>query len=146
MIKFGTGGFRAIIGDEFTKNNIQQLARAVARMMKDENVEKKTVVIGYDRRFLSKESMIWISEVLAYEGIKVMMINRSMPTPLMMFEVKKQGLDYGMAVTASHNPAIYNGVKLFTKGGKDADEVVTKNVENYIEKLENDFANKYEID
>lgn len=52
MIKFGTGGFRAIIGDEFTKNNIQQLARAVARMMKDENVEKKTVVIGYDRRFL----------------------------------------------------------------------------------------------
>ena len=51
-------------------------------MMKDENVEKKTVVIGYDRRFLSKESMIWISEVLAYEGIKVMMINRSMPTPL----------------------------------------------------------------
>lgn len=141
MIKFGTGGFRAIIGDEFTKNNVQQLARAVARMMKDEKVEKETVVIGYDRRFLSKEAMIWISEVLAYEGIKVMMINRSMPTPLMMFEVKKQGLDYGMAVTASHNPAIYNGVKLFTKGGKDADEVVTKNVEKYIESLEKEPVN-----
>ena len=138
MIKFGTGGFRAIIGDEFTKNNVQQLARAVARKMKDENVEEKTIVIGYDRRFLSKEAMIWVSEVLAYEGIKVMMINRSMPTPLMMFEVKKQGLDYGMAVTASHNPAIYNGIKLFTKGGKDADETVTKDVEKYIEALENE--------
>ena len=138
MIKFGTGGFRAIIGDEFTKNNVQQLARAVARKMKDENVEEKTIVIGYDRRFLSKEAMIWVSEVLAYEGIKVMMINRSMPTPLMMFEVKKQGLDYGMAVTASHNPAIYNGIKLFTKGGKDADEIVTKDVEKYIEALESE--------
>lgn len=136
MIKFGTGGFRAIIGDEFTKNNIQQLARAVARKMKEENVDKKTIVIGYDRRFLSKEAMIWVSEVLAYEGIKVLMVNRSMPTPLMMFEVKKKELDYGMAVTASHNPAIYNGIKLFTKGGKDADETVTKDVERYIEALE----------
>lgn len=138
MIRFGTGGFRAIIGDEFTKNNVQQLARAVARKMKDENVDKRTIVIGYDRRFLSKEAMIWVSEVLAYEGIKVMMINRSMPTPLIMFEVKKQELDYGMAVTASHNPAIYNGIKLFTKGGKDADETVTKDLEKYIEALENE--------
>lgn len=138
MIKFGTGGFRAIIGDQFTKNNVQQLARAVARMMKDENVEKKTIVIGYDRRFLSKEAMVWVSEVVAYEGIEVLMINRSMPTPLMMFEVKRQELNYGMAVTASHNPAIYNGIKLFTKGGKDADETVTKNVESYIERYEDE--------
>lgn len=138
MIKFGTGGFRAIIGDEFTKNNVQQLARAVARKMKYENVENKSIVIGYDRRFLSKEAMIWASEVLAYEGIKVLMINKSMPTPLMMFEVKKKGLDYGMAVTASHNPAIYNGIKLFTEGGKDADETVTKDVEIYIETLESE--------
>ena len=147
MIKFGTGGFRAIIGDEFTKNNVQQLARAVARKMKDENIDKKSIVIGYDRRFLSKEAMIWVSEVLAYEGIKVFMINKSMPTPLMMFEVKRQNLNYGMAITASHNPAIYNGIKIFTKGGKDADEIVTGDIERYIEKLENQPLNciDYEV-
>ena len=61
MIKFGTGGFRAIIGEDFTKDNVQQLARAVARKMKDEKVENKTIVVGYDRRFLSKEATMWIS-------------------------------------------------------------------------------------
>ena len=138
MIKFGTGGFRAIIGEDFTKDNVQQLARAVARKMKDEKVENKTIVVGYDRRFLSKEATMWISEVLAYEGIKVLFIHRGVPTPLIMFEVKRLGLDYGMAITASHNPALYNGVKLFTKGGKDADEIVTNDVENYISKYENE--------
>ena len=111
MIKFGTGGFRAIIGEDFTKDNVQQLARAVARKMKAENVENRTMVVGYDRRFLSKEATMWISEVLAYEGIKVLFIHRGVPTPLIMFEVKRLGLDYGMAITASHNPALYNGVK-----------------------------------
>ena len=99
MIKFGTGGFRAIIGEDFTKDNVQQLARAVARKMKDEKVENKTIVVGYDRRFLSKEATMWISEVLAYEGIKVLFIHRGVPTPLIMFEVKRLGLDYGMAIT-----------------------------------------------
>ena len=136
MIKFGTGGFRAIIGEDFTKDNVQQLARAVARKMKAENVENRTMVVGYDRRFLSKEATMWISEVLAYEGIKVLFIHRGVPTPLIMFEVKRLGLDYGMAITASHNPALYNGVKLFTKGGKDADEIVTNDVEKYIKELE----------
>ena len=92
MIKFGTGGFRAIIGEDFTKDNVQQLARAVARKMKDENVENRTMVLGYDRRFLSKEATMWISEVLAYEGIKVLFIHRGVPTPLIMFEVKRLGL------------------------------------------------------
>lgn len=136
MIKFGTGGFRAIIGEDFTKDNVQQLARAIARKMIDEKVENKSIVVGYDRRFLSKEATMWISEVLAYEGINVLFIHRGVPTPLIMFEVKRLGLDYGMAITASHNPALYNGVKLFTKGGKDADEIVTNDVEKYIEKLE----------
>lgn len=138
MIKFGTGGFRAIIGDEFTKNNVQQLTRAVARKMIYENVEKKTIVIGYDRRFLSREASIWAAEVLAFEGIEVLFIDKPVPTPLIMFQVKALGLDYGMAVTASHNPAIYNGIKLFIKGGKDADEYVTNDVEKYIASLESE--------
>ncbi|MEG2936058.1 MAG: phosphoglucomutase/phosphomannomutase family protein [Clostridium sp.] len=136
MIKFGTGGFRAIIGDEFTKDNVQQLARAVARKMKAEEVKENTIVLGYDRRFLSREASQWAAEVFAQEGIKVLLIDKPVPTPMIMFEVKRLNLDYGMAVTASHNPALYNGVKLFIKGGRDADEIATKDVEKYIAALE----------
>ena len=112
MIKFGTGGFRAIIGDEFTKNNVEQLARAVARKMKVEEVKEKTIVLGYDRRFLSREASQWAAGVFAQEGIKVLLIDKPVPTPMIMFEVKRLNLDYGMAVTASHNPALYNGVNI----------------------------------
>ena len=136
MIKFGTGGFRAVIGDEFTKANIQLLSKALADKMKAEGVDKKGIVIGYDRRFLSKEAMQWAAEVFAAEGIKAYLVNKSGPTPLIMFYVMKYQFNYGMMVTASHNPAIYNGVKVFTYGGRDADEVQTREIEEHIAKIE----------
>lgn len=142
MIKFGTGGWRAIIGDEFTKENIQILAKAMAKKMQAEGVDNKGMVIGYDRRFLSKETIYWTCEVLAQEGIKTWFINRSVPTPLVMFHVMKHDFPYGMMVTASHNPAIYNGVKVFTKGGRDADEIQTQDLEGYIKEVEQEKKNQ----
>ena len=136
MIKFGTGGWRAIIGEEFTKENIQKLALAMALKMKAEHVEDKPVVIGYDRRFLSKEAVIWSCEIFGQQGIKVLFVDRSSPTPLVMFYVMKHDLDYGMMVTASHNPAIYNGIKVFTKGGRDADEHQTADIERYLKQAD----------
>lgn len=132
MIKFGTGGWRAVIGDEFTKENIQILARAMADKMRVEGVAEKGIVIGYDRRFLSKEAMQWAGQVFAKEGITAYLINKSAPTPLVMFYVMKHEFPYGMMVTASHNPAIYNGIKVFTAGGRDADETQTAEIESYI--------------
>ena len=135
MIKFGTGGWRAVIGDEFTRENIQILSQAVADKMKSEGVGNKGIVLGYDRRFLSKEAMQWAGVVFAANGIKARLINKSSPTPLVMFYCMKHDLPYGMMITASHNPAIYNGIKLFTRGGRDADETQTRDVENYISKV-----------
>lgn len=132
MIKFGTGGWRAIIGEEFTKANIQILAKAMADKMKAEKVAHQGLVIGYDRRFLSKETVKWSCEVFAAEGIHVWFVNRSVPTPLIMNYVMKCNLPYGMMVTASHNPSLYNGIKVFTAGGRDADEVQTADIERYI--------------
>ena len=126
MIQFGTGGWRAVIGDGFTRDNIVRVATALARRMKREGVDKEGVCIGYDRRFLSRESAIWFSEVMAAEGILLYFVNLSAPTPQIMFTVKSMNLPYGAAVTASHNPAIYNGIKLFTRGGRDATEDVTE--------------------
>lgn len=135
MISFGTGGWRAIIGDEFTKANIKLLAKAMCRKMKAEGVAPE-IVMGYDRRFLAKEAMQWAAEVFAAEGITAYLINKSSPTPLIMFYTMKHELSYGMMITASHNPAIYNGIKVFTKGGCDADETQTKDIERYIREIE----------
>ena len=129
MIQFGTGGWRAIIADEFTKSNIRLLTAGLCRLMEKEGHAGAEICVGYDRRFLSKESAQWVCEVLAGNGFRPYVINRSSPTPLIMYMVKERGCPYGMAVTASHNPAIYNGIKLFTAGGRDAEADVTGRVE-----------------
>ena len=136
MITFGTGGWRAVIGDEFTKANLRLLAAALADKMLEENAADHGIVIGYDRRFLSKESMRWMAEVFAAKQIRTYLINKACPTPLAMFYTLEHDLPYGMMVTASHNPAIYNGVKVFTAGGRDADQTVTKDIEEHAERIE----------
>lgn len=85
MIQFGTGGWRAVIGDGFTRENIQILSRAICDKMREENVADKGIVLGYDRRFLSKEAMQWAAQVFAKEGIKAYLINKSAPTPWSCF-------------------------------------------------------------
>ncbi len=135
MIKFGTGGFRAVIADDFTRANLERLAQGLADKMEQEGVKDSPVVVGYDRRFMSDIAAKWCSAVLAANGIPVRFINEDSPTPLIMFTVKKLGSQYGMAITASHNPAEYNGVKLFTHGGRDASKEVTDELEEYISRV-----------
>ena len=129
MIKFGTGGWRAVIADGFTKENLQLLATGLCRILEQDGQSGAEIAIGYDRRFLAKESAHWLAEVLAANGFRVLMVNRSSPTPLLMYTVKTREMPYGLMVTASHNPAIYNGVKVFTSGGRDADRTVTDRIE-----------------
>ena len=136
MIKFGTGGWRAVIADDFTKANLRLLTAGLCRLMEKEGLAGEELCVGYDRRFLSKESAHWIAEVLAGYGFRTLMVNRSSPTPLIMYVVKTNGLPYGMMVTASHNPAIYNGVKVFTACGRDADLTVTAKIEQEIAALD----------
>ena len=132
MIKFGTGGWRAVIADGFTKENIRLVVQGLCRLMEQEGHSGKEIVIGYDRRFLSKETAHWAAEVLAGNGFSVFMVGRSSPTPLIMYTVKRRNAPYGMAITASHNPAIYNGIKVFTEGGRDAEKSVTQKIEEQI--------------
>lgn len=139
-VKFGTGGWRAIIGDGFTKDNVRKLTSALASKILAEGVDDKPVVIGYDRRFLSDLAVKWAAEVLIGAGIEVHVIKREAPTPLVMYTVKRDSLSYGMAVTASHNPAEYNGIKVFIEGGRDADQEATEDLERYLEKVPADEA------
>ncbi|BDR35328.1 phosphoglucomutase [Photobacterium damselae subsp. damselae] len=138
MIQFGTGGWRAIIGDEFTKDNVRLVAQALANIMTAEAVTDNGFVIGFDRRFLSDKAAKWFAEVLAGNGIKVSFINKYVPTPIVMFKSRQIGATYSACITASHNPADYNGIKVFIEGGRDADEIITQKIEQQIATLQSD--------
>lgn len=133
MVKFGTGGWRAAIGDEFIKDNILLVAESLGRKIEKENKKEQGVVIGYDRRFLSDSGARWIATHLAKKDIKVYLVDKVSPTPLIMFTVNSLGCPYGVAVTASHNPAADNGIKIFTEGGRDASVEVTNELESIME-------------
>ncbi|WP_232548731.1 phosphoglucomutase/phosphomannomutase family protein [Propioniciclava soli] len=124
-IHFGTGGWREIIGDGFTRANVRRITQALCDRMAAEGVDESGVVVGHDRRFLSLEASRWVVEVLLGNGIPVTLIERPAPTPMFMWTVRNLGCAYGLAVTASHNPALYNGIKVFTEGGRDAEVAVT---------------------
>ena len=132
-IRFGTGGWRGIIGDDFNKSNILRVARAVCRLAQEENKTEQPIVIGYDRRFLSETASRWIAEAITAYGIKVILIERSTPTPLIMFLVQSMGLHYGLEVTASHNPSSYNGIKLIVEEGRDAPLETTARMEELLD-------------
>ena len=146
MIRFGTGGWRAVIADGFTRENIRLVVAGLCKLMELEGHAGKEICVGYDRRFLSKESAHWAAEVLAGYGFPVYVVARSSPTPLIMFTVKQMGIPYGLAITASHNPAIYNGIKIFAEGGRDADRTVTGKIEEQIRKLKPEDVKSLDYD
>ena len=131
-IKFGTGGWRGIIGDDFIKYNIQRVAYAIGLMAQKEGKTDMPIPIGYDRRFLSETARTWVAEVLTGMGFKTVLMQRSTPTPLIMFMVKDQGWHYGIEITASHNPSDYNGIKLIVEEGRDASVAETEMLEALI--------------
>ena len=112
-MKIGTAGFRGIIGDEFTKQNVTKIIQCMCNIIDRENL-KREVLIGYDNRFMSEVYAEWIAEVLVGNNVKVQITNTSVPTPLVSFMTKKLNLDFAVMITASHNPYFYNGLKIFS--------------------------------
>lgn len=143
MIKFGTGGFRGVIGEDFTKQNVDLIAQSLSNIIKNSK-NKKPVVVGYDYRFMSDYFAKNFCCVLAGNGIDSLLFDRALPTPSVMAKTMDMDNDFGIMITASHNPYIYNGVKLFTKMGKDADLETTKMLEDEILKVENVFFSTFE--
>ncbi|MBQ6875679.1 MAG: phosphoglucomutase/phosphomannomutase family protein, partial [Lachnospiraceae bacterium] len=136
MIKFGTGGWRAVIGDDFICENIRRVAAGIAKLAHEQNKAETPIIIGYDRRFLSESAAKWVAETLVAYGINVWFLNRSAPTPLIMHTVKDRGLHFGIEITASHNPSTYNGIKLVVDEGRDAPLETTGRVEELIVELD----------
>lgn len=139
MIRFGTGGWRAVIGEDFTRENVRAVAAGILRLLQLEGKTGRPVIIGYDRRFLSENAAKWVAEVLAKGGIHVWFLRRSAPTPLIMHTVKDENLFCGIEITASHNPANFNGIKLFVEEGRDAPLETTRRLEELIASAEPEF-------
>ncbi len=137
-IKFGTGGWRAVIGEDFICQNIRLVAAGLLKLASLENKTDKPIIIGYDRRFLSEKAARWMAEVLSAGGITVWFMNRSVPTPLVMHTVKDKNLYYGVEITASHNPSDYNGIKLIVEEGRDAPIETTIMLEKLIAESDED--------
>lgn len=135
-IKFGTGGFRGIIGDDFTKENVQRICQAICNISSQKKL-KKEICIGYDNRFESEVFAKWCAEVFAGNRFKVEYFNNSCTTPVVMFASKENNNPYGVMITASHNPYMFNGVKVFVKNGKDASIDETNEIEKEFNKITN---------
>jgi len=129
-IKFGTDGWRGIIGDNYTYKNLKIVSQAVADYLGN----GKRVAVGYDTRFMSANFAQACAEVLKNNGIDVILSDRSVPTPTLSLTVKKRSLDLGVMITASHNPAEYNGFKIKVPSGGAAGQELTTEVEQLLGK------------
>ncbi len=117
QVAFGTGGWRAIIGEGFTLHNVRRLSQALANEITRRGDEKRGVLIGYDRRFLSNRAGEAAAEVFAGNNIPVTLLSEDAPTPLITYATAMQKAAYGLAFTASHNPPDWNGLKVFRTDG-----------------------------
>ncbi len=134
-IKFGTDGWRGVIADDFTFDNLTAVALATARYEKRQKKIRQGIVVGYDARFLSKEFAERTAQVLANQGIKVILSDKMSSTPMVSLLTKKLNAAGGVVITASHNPAKYNGFKLKGDFGGPAHPEMIQKLEKELGKV-----------
>jgi phosphomannomutase len=128
-IKFGTDGWRGLIADDFTFENVRRVAGAIAGYVLKNEDPRRGVIVGYDARFASSAAGKIVAEVLARAGIPVKLANDYTPTPAVSYAVKSHGAAGGVMVTSSHNPWNWNGVKFKASFGGSATPAIMKKIE-----------------
>jgi phosphomannomutase len=135
QIKFGTDGWRAIIARDFTFANLERVAQAYAEYLKQQSADRTPfVVIGFDRRFMSEQFARRAAEVMAGNDFDVALFQEALPTPLISWSVKDLQATGGIMITASHNPATFNGFKIKAPWGGSASPETTTIVEQLVDK------------
>src|SRR6516225_360844 len=128
-IKFGTDGWRAIIAEEFTFENVRRAAQATADYFKTVEDTERAVFVGFDVRFQSNAFARAAAEVFLANGLRVVMLDRPYPTPYVSFEVRRRKFAGGVMITASHNPSVFNGFKVKAHFGGSATPAITAKIE-----------------
>lgn len=126
-IKFGTDGWRAIIGEDFTFDNVRLCAQGAADLLKSHNLAQRGFVVGYDTRFGSAQFAAAVAEVMTANGVPTLLCDRTAPTPTVAYNLVAKDAGAGCVITASHNPAAYNGFKYKPDyGGSALPEIVSE--------------------
>ncbi len=131
-IKFGTDGWRGIIADDFTFDNVRRVAGAISSYVLNHEDPKRGIIVGYDTRFASQNAARIVAQVIAGAGIPVKLANDYTPTPAISYAVKNLGAAGGVVVTSSHNPWNWNGVKFKAKFGGSATPAIMKIIEDEV--------------
>lgn len=132
MIKFGTDGWRAIIAEDFTFENVKKVTQAYAQYLKSCKTTDLKAVVGYDTRFLSADFAKTAAAVLAANDIKVLMFTEPLPSPSLCLAIIEKSASGGIMITASHNPFNFNGIKIKTAKGAPASPDQTKKIESNV--------------
>lgn len=133
-IHFGTSGWRGVIADNFTFENVRLAAAGIAHYLLAHSPRPR-VVVGYDTRFLSEKFAETAAETLASHGVEIRVCTKPDPTPALALEVIYSRLEGGINITASHNPAEYNGLKFSSADGAPALPEVTREIESYVARV-----------
>jgi phosphomannomutase len=129
VIKFGTDGWRAVISDEFTFDNVRRVAKAVALYLINHRLIKKPLIVGYDPRFLADKFAEEVTRIMEEAGIDCYLTERDTPTPIVAWEVRDKKAAGAVMLTASHNPAQYCGIKFIPHYAGPADESITSEIQ-----------------
>lgn len=141
MIKFGTSGWRAVMGEEFTFQNVRLVVQAVANYLTKKYSGKKiSVIVNYDTRFLSDRFAFEAAKILSHNMIHVYLSDRDAPSQAQALQVIKKKAKAGINFTASFNPPEYNGLKFNTETGAPALSEVTEKIEEELELLTSEFS------
>jgi len=132
-IEFGTDGWRAVIAEDFTFENVRYCAQGVADYLKQKKLDGRGIVIGYDTRFASEDFAAATAEVIAGNRIRVYLCPKATPTPVISYGVLAQQAGGGIIITASHNPGIWNGFKYKDENGSSASDETTAMIEKNID-------------
>src|SRR5579863_3648128 len=133
-IKFGTDGWRGVIGDDFTFANVRRVAEAIAEYVHLEGGQERGLIVGYDTRFLSPDSAQLAAEVVAAAGIPVTLAAQATPTPAVSYAVVARRASGAIMVTASHNPFRWNGLKFKASYGGSASPTMMRRVEEHLDR------------
>ena len=137
-IRFGTSGWRAIIGDDFTFANVRKATEAICSYLKDNFSEgERTIIIGHDSRFMGEKFAEVAAEIAKSKGFRVLLCNHPTPTPTISHAIINKRAVGGINFTASHNPPEYQGIKFSTSDGAPALPEITKQIETIIENAPN---------
>ena len=135
VIKFGTDGFRGIIAREFTFETLERIIKAICLYIKSLNNSKRTIIVGYDPRFMARDFAKFSAELLSKYGFRAILSTKVIPTPIVAYNAKYYPDSIGaIMLTASHNPKEYQGIKFIPNYAGPATKEITDKILEFLDK------------